>query len=307
MRGSVRLGIPPSSRPLIAYDGGAPKVRRAMSFKMSAAISLVAFVGFSPALYAQKAKTPTLGEILKRLEANRNHYDKSLPSLFCDEHVVSQVEPDLNGENAVIDSVFRLKRTKNADHTTTLVESRELQRVNGKPAISQPMMEYPFGLLKGAFGQGLAVVSLSQKACMKYKLDRVDKDRPAAPYIVSFATALTPQNNASCLLHEKGSGRVVIDPASMEITHLQLTVPRHVIISGKPYASPVIGTWVFTVDYAPVVLDGDTFWVPSATTSRDTGKDGFIPTVWSFEATYRNYHRLEVKSWILPGSEEVEP
>ena len=93
----------------------------------------------------------------------------------------------------------------------------------------------------------------------------------------------------------------------MQIKRLELTTPHHVIIPGNSYARPVVGERVVTVDYAPVVLDGDTFWMPSKITSRDASKEGFGVTVWTFEATYRNYHRLEVKSRILPGDEATEP
>jgi hypothetical protein len=44
--------------------------------------------------------------------------------------------------------------------------------------------------------------------------------------------------------------------------------------------------------------------MPSAITMRATsGLGTFHPIVWSFQATYRNYHKLEVTSRILPGGE----
>ena len=51
-----------------------------MNSRSSAAICVAALVGVSSALWAQKAKAPTLDEILGRLEANLNHYDRDLPS-----------------------------------------------------------------------------------------------------------------------------------------------------------------------------------------------------------------------------------
>jgi len=90
----------------------------------------------------------------------------------------------------------------------------------------------------------------------------------------------------------------------MQITHLEITTPRHTIIPGNRYISPVIGKRVLTVDYAPVVLDNETFWMPTSITMHAVGDKGtFRVTTWSYRATYRNYHRLEVKSRILPGSE----
>lgn len=264
----------------------------------------MSLVVWSP-VHAQQPKAPALDEILKRLEANLNHYDKGLPSLFCDEHVVSRIEPSAGNRDIVTDSVFRLKRTPNSNHTATLVESREIKTVNGKPPKSQSM-KGP-SLLTGAFEGGLAVVSVNQKVCMRYELERINSKRPDEPYVVRFATALTPENRADCLLQEKSKGRVLIDPASMQITHLELTTPKHVIIPGNAYAKPVIGERKLTVDYAPVELGGETFWLPSMISSQDAGDaQTFHSTTWSYEATYRNYHRLEVTSHILGGSEPVQ-
>jgi hypothetical protein len=279
-----------------------------MTFRTSStSISLVAFLGFSSTLYAQRAKISTLGEILQRLEANLNHYDAGVPSLFCDEHVISsQVEPGQRDQNTITDSVFRLKRTPNPDRTTTLVESREIKIVDGKPATSQNM-DGPT-MLSGAFEGGLAVVSLNQTACMNYDLHRINRNRPAEPYIVHFATVLTPQNTDKCLLQENSKGRVFIDSASMQITHLEITTPRHAIIPGNSYRSAFVGKRDLTVEYAPVLLGGETFWMPSTITMRVTSGSGtFHPIIWSFRAAYRNYHKLEVKSRILPGFEKPAP
>lgn len=117
-----------------------------------------------------------------------------------------------------------LKRTPNPDHTTTLVESREIKNVDGKPATSQDM-DGPT-LLRGAFEGGLAIVFLNQTACMNYALQRINRNRPAEPYIVRLATVLTPQNSPDCLLQENSKGRVFIDPASMQIAHLELKCHR---------------------------------------------------------------------------------
>lgn len=266
-----------------------------------AAISIVALLGCSSALCAQRAKTPTLDEILGRLEANLNHYDAGVPSLFCDEHVVSsQVEYGPPDQTTITDSIFRLKRTTKSNHTT-LVESREIRSIDGKPATSQHV-EGPT-LLSGIFEGGLAVVSFNQKACMNYALQPTDRGRPAQRYVVRFATALTPQNSADCFLQERSNGQVVIDPASMQVRQLKIITPRHVISDGDAFSPGVVGKRELTVDYAPVLFDNGTFWMPSAISMRVTYGFGFHRIVWSYRATYRNYHRMEVTSRILPGSE----
>lgn len=275
-------------------------LRYAMNSRAYTAISLVALLGFSSALCAQQAKTPTVEEILQRLDANLSQYDAGVPSFFCEEHVVSEMDHGPRKDDTVTDSVFRLKRTSNPDHTTTLAESRVIKTVDGKPATSQDM-DGPT-MLSGAFEGGLAAVSLKQAACTNYKLQRIHKNRLADPYIIRFATVLTPQNTAGCLLQENSKGRVFIDPASMQITHLELTTPHHTITPGDRYGSPFIGERVITVDYVPVLLGGKTFWMPSTIALRVTSGSGtFHQTVWSFRASYRNYHKLEVKSRIVPG------
>jgi hypothetical protein len=272
---------------------------------LSAAILLVTMLAFSSALSAQQQDT--LDKILDRLDANLNYYDARLPSLFCDEHVVaSQVEPGMRDVNTVADSVFRLKRTPQPDHTVSLVESREIQLVDGKPATSQP--HYDPTVLNGAFEGGLAVISRSQTACMSYSLQRTKKGPPGEPYVVRFATALTPQNSAGCLLQENSSGRAFIDPVSLQVTRLELTTPHHVIIPWGPFTSPIIGRRDLNVDYAPVLLGGETFWMPSAITMRNVSGSGtFHMMIWSYKATYRNYHLMEVKSRILPGDAAPAP
>jgi hypothetical protein len=277
------------------------------SRKKSAAISLVVWLTFSSALYAQQLKTSTLKEILTRLDANLNHFDTRLPSLFCDEHVLSsQVQPGMRDLNTVTDSVFLLKRTPNPDHIVSLVESRENQRVDGKPATARPI-DAPT-TLSGAFEGGLALVSRGQAACMSYSLQRSNKDRPGEPYVVRFATVLTPENSAECLLKENSKGRAFIDPASFEITHLELTTPHHAIIPGNRFTAPIMGRRVLSIDYVPVVLGGETFSMPSTITMREVSGSGtFHMMVWSYKATYRNYHLLQVTSRILPGSEEPAP
>ena len=246
-----------------------------------------------------------LEEILQRVEANLNRYDSRLPSLFCDEHVVSKVEPDQGHHDTTTDSVFRVRRTAAPDHTSSLVESREVKSVNGKTATKQDQAPIE---LSGAFEGGLAVVSLSQKACMKYELERGNRKEPAGSYVVRFSTDLTRENSANCLLQENSKGVALVDPVSMQITHLEITTLRHVIHPGDIYTSRVVGRRVLAIDYAPVVLGGETFLLPS-TIGLDVIQNfgSFHMTTWSLRATYRNYHKLEVTSRVVDaGSAPVQ-
>jgi len=259
---------------------------------------VVALLGISVGMGAQQ-KAPTLGEVLQLLEANLNHYDADVPSFFCEEHVVSsRSAPHERDDSTTTDSVFRLKRTPQADGTTALVESREIKRVNERPATSEAV-PVPT-LLTGIFEGGLAVVSVGQTSCMNYKLER---RKSPGEIVVTFATVLTPSNTADCFLQEKSKGRVVIDAASVQVKRLEIETPRHVIDPGNEYSEAEVGRRELTVDYAPVLLGNEMFWMPSAIGMRTTIGSDFDQTVWIFQASYRNYHRLEVKSRILDGPE----
>jgi len=254
----------------------------------------VALVGIPLGMSGQQ-KGPTLGEVLQRLEANLNAYDAGVPSFFCEEQVVSsravQKERD---DRSTTDSVFRLKRTPQADGTTALVESREIKRVNGRVPTSAKV--HVPTLLTGIFEGGLAVVSVGQTSCMNYKLER---SKVVGEIVVGFATFLTPSNTDDCFLQEKSKGRVVVDAASMQVKRLEIETPRHVIDDGDEYDGREVGRRELTVDYAPVELGTGTFWMPSAIGMRTTSGSSFDVTVWTFQATYRNYHKLEVSSRIL--------
>ena len=261
---------------------------------------VVVCVGTCPVLFAQQAKAPTLGEVLQRLEANLNHYDAGVPSVFCDERLVSsRTAPHEQGLSKITDSVFQLQRVPRGSGATMLLESREVRSVDGRPAGSQAV-GIP-ALLTGIFEGGLAVVSVDQTSCMNYKLEGAK--RPGQDIVVRFATLLTRSNTADCFLQEKSKGRVVIDAAAMQVKRLEIDTPRHTIVEGDEYTSAEIGRRELSVDYAPVALGSETFWMPSAVTMRTTSGSDFDQTVWSFEATYRNYHRLEVKSRILDKPE----
>jgi hypothetical protein len=269
------------------------------------AATLLALLLLSARLQAQPPKSPSLESILQHLQSNLDRYDATLPSFFCDEHVVSQVTPGLPNQNTVTDSIFRLKRVVNRDRTSSLDESREVKAVNGKPATSQDIGGPT--ILDGAFEGGLAIVSLTQTACINYELERTQHKDPVAPYIIRFASVLTPQNSAACILHEESKGRVFIDPATLQITRLELTTPHHAIDPERSYESPTMGDRVLSVDYAAVQLDEQTFWMPAAISSTvTTGRGTFHAVVWSFKATYRNFHKLEVTSRILPATEPAK-
>lgn len=269
----------------------------------------IAVLILPPALLAHRGiaqgSPPTLDDVLQRLEANLRRYDKSLPSLFCDETVDSKLEPSFPKQDAVVASVFRLKRTANGDGTSSLVESRDVISVNGKnPADHKADLPVQ---LDGAFAGSFAVVSLDQSHCFQYSMKRVDKRHPTGPYVIRFSSLPTPSNPSGCLLNEKSDGLVLIDPATFEMTHLEINTSHHLIRPGNEYVAPYRGKRAITIDYSPVSFDRTSFWLPSVINLKVIGGGGtFKQTTWSFHGEYRNCHQLQVRSRILTEHEAAQ-
>lgn len=265
---------------------------QARKFRLAVIVMMDLLIALHSAL-AQQTPSPKLDEILLRLENNLRHYEAQVPDLFCKEHVVSSMAYGQKHQDTVTDSVFRLKRVPNPHQATTLVESREIKAINGTPAEGE-RINGP-SILSGVFSGGLDIVSLNQKICMRYTLAPINPEHSGDPYVIDFATLARNHPPSGCILKEDGTGRIFIDPATMQVTRMELTVPNHTIIPA------VVGTWKISIDYAPIPLGGQTFWMPRTITSTATpNEDVDDPTVWSFRARYADYHKLEVTSRILP-------
>jgi hypothetical protein len=251
-------------------------------------ILLIIFAAPLHLALGQSTPPPTLNEILLRLENNLNHYYKDVPNFFCHEHVVSSMTYAKKHPTTVTDSVFRVVRSP----SETLTESHEIQAINGTPARGE-QVGGP-AIVSGVFTGSLDTVSLSQTACMSYTLQPIDPEHPNQPYVIQFTTLPTTQPRPECALKEEGSGRVFVDPTTMQVTRLELRAPNHVISSAER------GIWQVSIDYAPVSFVGKTFWMPATVTSSAFPNDAYSPVVYSFFARYSDYHKLEVTSHIVP-------
>ena len=243
---------------------------------------------------AEKPAEPNLDEILRHLENNFIQYHASIPSFFCDEHVVSGIRRGSTPLEVIrADSIFRLKR-EGSGKRTRLIESREIKTVNGKPAKESEALRGP-ALLSGAFNIATAMIAYDEKPCFTYRLS---ESRRHPQYVIEYATKTPNQRDKRCAVTEPTSGRAFVDPATMQITRIEARTPHH------PMPGFVTGLWTWSVDYGKVVLNGKTFWLPKKISSFATsdllewGDQSSLQ--WSFDATYSKYHELTVTSRILP-------
>jgi hypothetical protein len=98
--------------------------------------------------------------------------------------------------------------------------------------------------------------------------------------------------SARRLLCEDAALKFTVETTSMQVTHIERTVQNPV---GKDQT--VLGT--AAVDYAPVVLNGKSFGLPTTITAftTETSKTNSV----RFVARYNDYHRFAATATSLPA------
>lgn len=253
-------------------------------------------------LRAQAASAPAqpdLEELLRRTQDNLWEYRGSVPDFFADEHVVSTMKQDGGRDvKTTTDSIFRLVRSHTVGDEQTLNESREIRLIDKKPARGGDLRGP--AIFNGAFSSAPGIVSLEMSRCFDYTLD------PAAAMLNKQPTLLVSYNLRADMLGDDGcpgperqSGRAWIDPASFHLLRIEAVIPNHIDNNGTHTL------WSWTADFAPVELDSRQFWMPKTITSHAEANDG--SAVWTFVATYSNYHKLTVRSRIVTDTEGNPP
>jgi hypothetical protein len=240
--------------------------------------------------------TPALDQLLSRVEANTEQYKATVPSFFCDEHITSQELHDgkLKHETT-IEALFRVTRSAAPD--VTLEESREVKSINGKPSTSKKL-EMPISFSGGFSGALAKFLSAERRQCFDYRPD--PSASASGTEAITFAASEAAAKQPSCsTIHPGTTGRFVVDSATMQVTHIERTVPNPV---GRDQS--VLGT--AAVDFAPVTLNGKSFWLPSTITAFTTETPK--TSTFRFTAKYSNYHRFTASSTILPTtSDSTQP
>jgi hypothetical protein len=249
-------------------------------------LALIA-AGFSQSL-------PKLEQVLPRIQEHVKEFEHSLPDFICDEKITSK---ELMGGTTIhetdIDSTFR--GTQNRDKNPggkyePFTEWRDIQTIDGRPAPKGQQLTGPF-LFGGGFSSILVeVFSPENFRYFNYKVIGTDKvdDKPAL--VLKFET----RKGQEALLHRelfgtqyvmKGSGKAWIDPASMSVLRLEIQ-----------YLDPPMpeGVLSLAVDYAPVMIQKKTFWMPRTVTAEQTVPNPKVPVGGQYVAEYSNYQEFKV-------------
>jgi len=159
-------------------------------------------------------------------------------------------------------------------------------------------------IFSGAFSSAPGVVSLEMSHCFEYSIEppsQLNKQTGilASAVVVSFSFRPDMLKDDGCPGPEKQSGRAWIDPVNFHLLRIEMVIPNHVDNNGTHTL------WSWSTDFAPVDFDSRQFWMPKTITSHAEANDG--SAIWSFTATYSNYHKLTVKSRIVTDVEGNPP
>ena len=241
-------------------------------------------------LFAQAQQPLNLDQLLSQIEVNTERYSTTVPSFICNEHILSQEfhEGKMKRETTV-DAVFSVARS--TSKANTLEESREAKLIDGKPAASKKMT-MPLSFSGGFSGALTKFLSSDHRSCFEYAAD-ASMPSPKGTAAFTFVAKPAATKDPSCASIQPGTtGKFTLDTASMQVTHIERTVQNPV---GKDQT--VLGT--AAVDYAPVILNGKSFWLPTTITAftTETSKTNSV----RLTAHYSEYHRFTTTATIFPA------
>jgi hypothetical protein len=239
---------------------------------------------------AQTHQSLSPDQLLSQIEVNTDKYRATVPSFTCNEHIVSQ-ELHLGQlkRETNVDAVFTV--TRSAANNDTFEESRELKTINGKPA-TKNKMTLPLSFSGGFSGALTKFLSRDHQSCFEYAVD-TSAPSPQGTEAFTFIARTAAAREPSCAsIQPDTTGKFTVDMASMQVTHIERTVPNPV---GRDQT--VLGT--AAVDYQAVTLNGKSFWLPATITAftTETSKTDSV----RFTAHYSDYHRFAATSTILPA------
>lgn len=238
-----------------------------------------AFLFAIPLLASQQISNE---EQLRRVIAYAQAYRKHLPSLECDETMLSQrVKNGKVKRRVKIEATLRELRDENEpggfrdDYTFKSVDGKR-----AKPNFDTAALPY---FVYKAFANGLAIGERPLPACFSYSFATLDNGRTLQFNIDSKPGVRDP----SCKkIPDDYHKMMLIDTASGAVRHVERRM-------SPKFADNNLEIPYITIDYAPQRLGEETFWLPMRFEAIDLDQQGRMI------ATYSNCHRYAVVSKIV--------
>jgi hypothetical protein len=221
-------------------------------------------------------------EQLRRIIAYTQAYRKRLPSLECDETMLSQrVKNGKVKRQVKIEATLRELRDEKEpggfrdDYTFKSVDGKP-----AKPTFSTGRLPY---FVYRAFANGLAIGDGSLPSCFRYRFATQDDGRTLQFNIDSKPGVPDP---ACTKMPDDYHKMMLIDTASGAVRRVERRI-------SPLFADHNLEVPYITIDYAPQRLGEETFWLPIRFEAVDLHQQG------GMIATYSNCHRYTVVSKIV--------
>jgi hypothetical protein len=265
---------------------------------LRAAVLFLAASTLEPQQVSQQ--TLPLNMFVDRLYAYADEYRATLPSLSCDERIVSEVM-GYDGKvrrRVRVDGTMRELRKTPPDPFDPFHEQHLISKVNGRPVrapggtLSVEEVNLPY-LIQGIFANLIGFHHEELKDCFDYRVSPVndgnagqaeiqmDVDRKAAPTAAACRAILTGTHYM--VIADAGTGRIV---------HSERTISSEASEENDE-------AYFASIDYAPVRFGDRIFWLPARASAHDATDTGRM------ESVYSNCHRYASEVRIVPDARPV--
>ena len=217
---------------------------------------------------------------------------------MCDERVTSnKTVAGKITRQTITESSFTGVQQKSMEgrHSLEYTESREVKSVNGKPVPKGGKLKGPY-ILGGGFSSVLSMTFAPKNmAFHNYKVVGAETLAGRTLLAVEFATKNDQKElwafwGGKAYL-QKDTGKAWLDPATMQAGRLDRQ------FHNLPRSQE---TLTISVEYAPVTIDGKSFWMPKTVRSEwIVNKTAKIPAIHIFLAEYSNYRKFVARSAIV--------
>jgi hypothetical protein len=226
-------------------------------------------------------------------------YRANLPSLECDEAMVSQRLKDGKVKQEMrIKATLREIRDEQEpggfrdEYSYNMVNGR---RVKGRAATDPRLRAKTPYFVHNVFANSLGIGDRPLPGCYDYRFETLDPETPGdgggagQDRTIRFTMDLKPgARDAACRRIPEGYHKTMLmDAATGAVRHVERRVSLR-------YAAANLEIPEVVIDYAPEKLGDDTYWLPVRFEANDPTVEGRMI------ATYSNFHRYTVVARILP-------
>lgn len=219
-------------------------------------------------------------EQIRRVIAYAKAYRENLPSLECDETMLSQ-----RVKNGKVKWEVKVKATlrelRDENEPGGFRDDYTFKSVDGKPA--KPNFRTPY-FVHNVFANSLGIGESLRPTCFDYRFATLDDGRTLQFNIDSKPGVRDPSCNK---IPDDYHKMMLIDTASGAVRRVERRI-------SPEFADNNLEIPYVTIDYAPQRLGEDTFWLPVRFEASDLNQEGRMI------ATYSNFHRYAGVAKILP-------